>query len=224
MRGNPQQPTSKILTVGGVHLQYSRDECNTVAACFARDRVITPPLIGRRARERLVRIYLPRCRIFHFADHAVYDPQHDNLFGHLKLYEGELLEVHEIYNLRDRLACEAVVLSACETAVGSKRQLETGNSLARAFLAAGTTRVVASLWKVDDPATCRLMSTFFQEVADATTAEPIDYAAALRTAMQRLRSDEDPEMRSPYYWAPFALIGPPHVQPAGENASLTMRN
>ena len=88
-----------------------------------------------------------------------------------------------------------------------------GNSLARAFLAAGAKRVVASFWKVDDEAAFKLMKTFSKEVARQMTAnnQEVDYAGALHTAMAELRNNKDTskDTSSPYYWAPFALIGPP---------------
>ena len=164
-------------------------------------------LAGRDATEAAVCEILARERwdVLYIAGHGVKDDWFDNRFGHLKLYE-DTFELHEIRRL-DLRGCELVVLSACETALGSGRRLEMGNSLARAFLAAGAKRVVASYWKVSDQATLELMSEYFKNLADGMDRpEPVDHAAALWEAMKRMRSNR--ERRSPYYWAPFGLIGP----------------
>jgi len=122
------------------------------------------------------------------------------------------------------------VLSACDTAVTSSRQLETGNSLARAFLVAGATRVVASFWKVNDPSTCELMSTLYREIDDQKQKDlPVNYAEGLRKAMlsiKAMRSSEKggDDWSSPYYWAPFALIGPADARPAPVGLDLQARN
>ncbi len=60
------------------------------------------------------------------------------------------------------------------------------------------------------------MGTFFEQIAgeakrldaaDKDHRDPIAYAAALQQAQKRVRSN--PQWVSPYYWAPFVLIGPP---------------
>ena len=91
---------------------------------------------------------------------------------------------------------------------------------AMAFLVAGATRVVASSWKVDDEATCRLMTRFCKQVSTGTgtedlnastrTGEGFNYAAALHRAMKELREERkgDSDKSSPYYWAGFKVIGP----------------
>jgi CHAT domain-containing protein len=59
---------------------------------------------------------------------------------------------------------------------------------------------------VADQSTAELMAEFFREIAkDPTRQDPVLYAKALHSAKQRLRKTE---FASPYYWAPFVLIGP----------------
>ncbi len=61
-------------------------------------------------------------------------------------------------NLR---GCDLAVLSACQTGLGLTAGGEGVLGLQRAFLQAGSRTVVASLWRVDDAATCVLMEQFY---------------------------------------------------------------
>ena len=60
-----------------------------------------------------------------------------------------------------------VVLSACETALGKRLDGEGMMGLSRAFLAAGASGVVATLWSVDDAATAHFMKVFYGMYYDA---------------------------------------------------------
>ena len=100
------------------------------------------------------------------------------------------LEVREIFGLDLRQA-NLVVLSACETALGSQSRGDELVGLARAFLYAGTPTVVASLWPVEDQATEALMTAFHRRVQ---AGEGI--AAALAEAQAEVRSQ-------PRWAAPF---------------------
>ena len=93
------------------------------------------------------------------------------------------------------------------THVGARQPLEAGVTLGNAFLAAGARRVVASHWGVADEATADLMSTFFEGLTAAGEGGRVPYARALQQARLRVRSQ--PRWASPYYWAPFVLVGPP---------------
>jgi CHAT domain-containing protein len=109
------------------------------------------------------------------------------------------LRLHEIYGLR--LETELVTLSACRTAFGRELRGEGLAGLSQGFLAAGASRVLASLWDVDDRATAELMTRFYT----ALLVEQRPAADALRQAQAALR--RDPRWRSPYYWAGFVLQG-----------------
>jgi CHAT domain-containing protein len=96
-----------------------------------------------------------------------------------------------------------VVLSACETLRGTGGSTAGGfEGLAGAFLAAGSTGVVGSLWRVDDALAHALMGEYHR--AYAATG---DGAGALRTAQLRLLGSGDPARRSPAAWAGFHYAG-----------------
>src|SRR5439155_7238305 len=78
--------------------------------------------------------------------------------------EDGRLEVHEVFGLR--FAADLVVLSACQTGLGSGAlaDVPAGDDwvgLTRAVLHAGARRVVATLRPVDDWATAALMERFY---------------------------------------------------------------
>jgi CHAT domain-containing protein len=66
---------------------------------------------------------------------------------------------------------------------------------------AGSPRVVASLWKVDDVATAELMKLFYQKMLQ----EKMRPAAALRAAKVEMRKQK--RWSAPFYWAAFELQG-----------------
>src|ERR1035438_9645631 len=105
----------------------------------------------------------------------------------------------EIYDLR--LKTGLVTLSACETAIGKEALGERMLGLSHAFLYAGAQRVVASLWKVEDSATAKLMEYFYRGLYKRRLTPP----AALAAAQIEIR--RDPRWRQPYYWASFVIEG-----------------
>ena len=104
--------------------------------------------------------------------------------GMVKPQDG-FLRLHDIYNLR--LNADLVVLSACETALGSQVNGEGVMSLSRGFFYAGAARVVASLWTVDDRATAKLMGDFYRNML----SNKMSPAAALRAAQKEMQKSHD---------------------------------
>lgn len=147
-------------------------------------------------------------RILHFATHGYLNSEHPELSGMAlsniqpdgKKVDG-LLRMHEIYRLK--LPADLIVLSACETALGKEVRGEGLIALTRGFMYAGATRVVASLWKINDATTPQLMDHFYAGMLK----EKLSPAAALRMAqLEMLKNDRT---RAPFYWAAFILQGEP---------------
>ncbi len=145
-------------------------------------------------------------RFIHFATHGVLDTDNPELSGIVlsgvdpkgRKRDG-FLRAHEIYNLD--LACDLVVLSACETALGKEVRGEGLIGLTRGFMYAGAARVMVSLWNVSDEGTAELMELFYRGLLQ----EDLRPAAALRAAqVSMLRSDA---RAARYYWAGFVIQG-----------------
>ena len=115
---------------------------------------------------------------------------------------GGALSAYELYGL-DLSRTRLVVLSACQTRAEEYLQREGPVGISRSFEAAGVPLVVASLWKVDSPATKDLMISFHQnrKRAGLSTAE------ALKQAQLAMLNDTESRRRHPYYWASFVVTG-----------------
>ncbi len=98
------------------------------------------------------------------------------------------------------LPAQLVVLSCCESAGGRVLAGEGVLGLTSAFLSAGVSAVVATLWPVDDRVTADFMATFYASLSAGETV-----AAALESARHDLRSRADTS--HPFYWAGFILVG-----------------
>lgn len=66
---------------------------------------------------------------------------------------------------------------------------------------AGTPRVVASLWEVDDAATAALMQLFYRGMLQ----QKLSASAALRAAQKEIWQQQG--WSAPYYWGAFVLQG-----------------
>ncbi len=149
---------------------------------------------------------LSKYRIIHFATHGDLDTDHPELSAIVLSFfnnEGQkqeaYLRLHDIYNLN--LPADLVVLSACETALGKEIKGEGLIGLTRGFMYAGSARVMASLWKVEDRSTAELMKYFYKNLLQRGMSP----AAALRQA--QIDVWKQPEWRLPYHWAGFVLQG-----------------
>ncbi|MEY2978317.1 MAG: hypothetical protein RLZZ435_2456, partial [Cyanobacteriota bacterium] len=93
---------------------------------------------------------------------------------------------------------ELLVLSACDTAAGNDRAVL---GIAGMAIRSNIRSTIASLRRVDDEATARFMADFYQ----ALVQPGVTKSQAFRQAqLALLRS---PLYASPYYWAPFVLVG-----------------
>jgi CHAT domain-containing protein len=110
------------------------------------------------------------------------------------------LEVSEIFDL-DLQGTNLVVLSACETAAVTIEGGDDLVGLSRGFIYAGTPSLLATLWKVDDKSTEKLMRDFYIN----WRTKNLSKADALRQAQLSLKTDK--RYNHPYYWAPFVIIG-----------------
>ena len=109
-----------------------------------------------------------------------------------------VLSAQEVSYL-DFTDCSLVTLSACETGLGEVSG-EGVFGLQRGFKKAGVNSILMSLWKVDDEATCKLMTEFYSNwIAKKMTKH--DALEAAKKVVRETKGWEDPK-----YWASFILL------------------
>ena len=185
-------------------LASSRTELDVLERVFPGR---TETWTGDNASEAHVMAAAPGASVLHLACHGFIDerfPMESGLAlamtsGREDAADNGLLQAWEIFE-HLRLDANLVTLSACDTGLGQEDAGEGLLGLTWAFLYAGADSVLASLWSVSDESTAALMARFYRELSEGVTQ-----AEALRRAQLALL--DDPATRSPFYWAPFHLVG-----------------
>jgi CHAT domain-containing protein len=170
--------------------------------------------LGREASEAAVKAAskdgtLAKARFVHFACHGIlgFDVGQQpalvlSLVGNDDKLEEDggrndgFLRLDEVTRLQ--MNADLVVLSACRTGQGKLNNGEGVTGLARAFLYAGSRRVLSSLWSVDDAETSRFMLDVYRGLeAKQPTVD------AVRAAKLKMIQANQPAV----FWAPFIHIG-----------------
>ena len=111
--------------------------------------------------------------------------------------------------LRTPLRAELVVLSACETALGSEDWGQGRVGLVAAFEQAGASSVLATLWSVDESA-ADVMAVFYGAMAQGNSTGAALRQAKLQLLQRRVRiGNVEVSLAHPFFWAPFIVVGAP---------------
>jgi CHAT domain-containing protein len=220
---NPDPDNPKL------RLPEAEQEAYRVASCFPVAKVH----VGEDANEDVLGSAAVGTQSILFAAHGIFDPNNpmysyialsptENTDGRLHAYD--------VFSLS--LDTDTVVLSACETLLPAVKNLEqqiadvaakTGSQpgsittdqlatitagddivgLTRAFLVAGASSVISSLWNVDSHAAGQFMISFYHHLED----DGMTKAEALRAASLDIMHTPNTNWYLPCYWAPFELIG-----------------
>lgn len=176
-------------------LHYADEEGRTVAGIFNTQAVTTDQASKAGFLNRT-----GNYDILHIAAHAELSAANP-LFSRIMLGSdtsgGGTLEIREIYDL-DLSKASLVVLSACNTQLGAQSKADDIVALNRAFIYAGASTVIASLWTVDDRATGLLMRSFYTH---------LKRGAGKAEALRKAQSETRRQYPNPYYWAAFVLTG-----------------
>jgi CHAT domain-containing protein/tetratricopeptide (TPR) repeat protein len=186
-------------------LLASRQEAKNISNLAAKNKAVVRTDFAASVKN-IKSENLENFRILHFATHGLLNSTRPELSGLVfSLYDEKgnqqdgFLGLNDIYNLE--LQSHLVVLSACQTALGKDVRGEGLIGLSRGFLYAGSKRIMASLWKVDDAATAEFMKRFY------TNHLQKGLSATESLRQTKIEMQKIPRYRSPYYWSAFMLLG-----------------
>lgn len=145
---------------------------------------------------------LKQYRILHFATHGYVDDERSALV--LSMGDGPdqgYLQDTDVLDLQ--LNTDLVLLSACDTGIGRNISGEGVMGLPYAFMLAGNSNTLMSLWPVDDAGTAAFMANFMAKVRKGD-----DLLAALnQTKREFARGDHGKTFTDPRIWAAFVQYG-----------------
>ncbi len=137
--------------------------------------------------------------IIHIASHGLFSSDANSSF--LMAYD-DLLKLDDLSRLLNkennaRGSIQLLTLSACETAEGDDR---APLGFAGIALKANALSALGSLWPISDDAASLLMVSFYSNLS-----QHLGKAESLRQAQLKLLNN--PDMRHPFFWSPFILVG-----------------
>lgn len=191
-------------------LQGTRTEVESISRLYFGNAQNPGLLIGAAATEANLRKHLQEARIIHLATHGFLAHNAPLASGVLltppsadgtaeQTDNDGILQAWEVFG-QMKLQADLTVLSACESGRGEIARAEGVIGMTRALQYAGSRSVIASLWKVSDASTAKLMIAFHSNLRKGTPKDE-----SLRLAMQEVSSAST--TAHPYYWASFFLTG-----------------
>jgi CHAT domain-containing protein len=189
-------------------LPGAESEVQRVARYFPGDTAVV--VTGRGATEAAYEGEAGKHSVLHFATHAVASdgqPFYSTLILAPDQAPGHdgFLQAFEV--LRTPLGADLVVLSGCETALGTQDVGQGLVGLVAAFQQAGARSVLATLWSIDE-ATAEVMTNFYSAWAQGASAPVALQQAKRQVLKQHLRlGNVDVSLAHPFFWAPFILTG-----------------
>ena len=168
----------------------------------------------------------PRYKTVHFSVHGLFFPDAEELNSlaltsrkkletinpeALKRYETEskkkvpedgFLKMGDVIDLG--IKTDLVVMSACETSLGSERAGEGMVGLPQAFLMAGSQNTLATLWSVDDKGTMEFFKKFYSHYI--SKKDSLTASRSLQMTQSQMYSTDN-KYKDPYYWSAFMIYG-----------------
>jgi tetratricopeptide (TPR) repeat protein len=174
-------------------LPYTLDEAREISAYFS-----TQLFIHQEASKNQFIDVMKTATIIHLSTHA--NTTNVSQLASIEFWD-ETLYLTELYGYD--IPADLVVLSACETGIGTLSKGEGIMSLARGFSYSGVKNLIVSLWKVNDKATSLLMGNFYRNMSQNKS-----FDSALRLSKINYLTNRNVSniKKSPYYWAGFIPI------------------
>jgi CHAT domain-containing protein/tetratricopeptide (TPR) repeat protein len=145
-------------------------------------------------------------QIVHIASHFYYDDR-SPLESFLLLGDGSKLELADLRKRTNIFeGTELLTLSACETANGGVNSFgKEIEGLAVLAQRQGAKSILATLWRVEDSTTGKIMSEFYEKLSKSKLSK----AEALRQAQLKILLQKNVSVlqKHPFYWASYTLVG-----------------
>ena len=183
---------------GFYELPCSEIEATKISRYFKQKEIYK----RKSATEGMLKKKASTYGVIHLACHGEFNARQPMESGLLLAKDDKndgFLHAHEIFGM-DLKNANLVILSACETALSKILGGDDLVGLSRGFIYAGTPSLLATLWKVDDVSTAKLMEFFYKN-----WKKGMSKPEALRQAQIALKAM--PLYSHPFYWAPFVMIG-----------------
>lgn len=181
-------------------LRHVEGELTAIAAQFGSTADRTIEFSGAELEAQLA---ANNYSVVHIASHAKFSPAEDGSF--ILARDGKFsisrLEKAVQRTQVSGTPIDLLVLSACETAVGTDSGSKAALGLAGVAVRAGARSVLATLWSVNDASTAKAIPDFYKHHFSEGQSKAESLAQAQRTLIA------SGSHAHPYYWAPFALIG-----------------
>ncbi|MBC8045766.1 MAG: CHAT domain-containing protein, partial [Fimbriimonadaceae bacterium] len=206
------------------YLPGTLQEINTIASAMKENKITVLSYTGENASEDIFKNKASTYDVLHIATHGFFVNDLPStvvknksastdytlynsgilLAGGNRSWQGEtiknnlqdgILTAAEVNNM-DLSNCKLVVLSACETGLGTIQNDEGVFGLQRAFKLAGAENIIMSLWQVSDKETALFMQTLYKNWSSG-----ISLQEAFIKTQNTLRIQY-----GPYYWAAFVLV------------------
>lgn len=176
----------------------AKDELAQIAELASTQRLLNQEFNQKALQEKLQN---QDFSVLHLATHGNFssDPEQTYILAY-----DELLRPNDInkllggQNQQTPNRIELLVLSACQTAEGDNRATL---GLAGLAVRAGADSTLATLWKVNDEFTIKLIKKFYQELsAGVSKSEALHRAQKALVYGQKYRNE-------PYDWGAYVLVG-----------------
>ena len=194
--GDPPVSSSDAFAPDWQRLPASRQEIRSIGRILPGRSEVH---VGLDAQKRYIENgRVENVPLLHLSTHAYVDPENPDrsriLLASDYIFQGEAYGL----NLK---GVDLVTVSACDTARGKIVRGEGVQAFSRAFLAAGASSTVTSLWRVADEPTAEFMQQFYYFLSQGQGK-----SEALRSAkLALLQAGSD--LANPRYWAAFVLTG-----------------
>lgn len=201
-------PSFEKSQVGLLPLRHNRAEAQQIVALWGGKM-----LQDTQANLARFRQLAPQYAILHLATHGQAAAERSE-YSYLAFTENAAGAAASLLYAEDlsqqRLPCQLVVLSACETGVGAFQHGEGIMGLSRGFFRAGVRSLVSTLWSVDDARTATLVVQFFRYLKQ-------DYRKdeALRQAKLDFLAEHPHDEAHPFFWSGIVLHGSTKALPSG---------